>query len=396
MEPGRNPNRRQVQAQHRNHREYGRRHPQPRRLNRKIGGERIHDEHGSQQGQQHVVVRPANRRQCHHQGGGHRHLRQRGTAAFQLVQQAGGQHNRDQRQGVVDGLHGALRDAEVQQPTLNRDVIHKVQSTHTGGVRQRREPELRRVLRHQNEAQRNGAKERRTQGRDALPVAADQQNQTKHERGQLHAARNTNEHTARHAGCRAHKIGKNQRRNERVDLNQVQGALPRARRHHQNGQHRNRAGTTKVLLQGQFAAARIHIVVDNRGNPPRHHSRTDDHNDFADFQRNKSERQEQHRRERRVRERRLDDAVIVQGRGVQVLGEALVIENGHRTQTVDGEVHTGEGVGEHFDDVSTANNEDECHNSDFSPDGGGGVSPCHEVFVLTLVPADARVGWAGI
>ena len=109
----------------------------------------------------------------------------------------------------------------MQQPTLNRDVIHKVQATHTGGVRQRGEPELRRVLRHQNEAQRNGAEERRTQGRNALPVAADQQNQTKHERGQLHAARNTNQHTARHTGRRAHKIGKNQRRNERVNLNQV-------------------------------------------------------------------------------------------------------------------------------------------------------------------------------
>ena len=262
------------------------------------------------------MVRPANRRQRHHQGGGHRHLRQRGTAAFQLVQQCGSQHNRDQRQGVVDGLRGALRETEVQQPTLNRDVIHKVQSTHTGGVRQRGEPELQCVLRHQNETQRNGAEERCTQGRDALPVAADQQNQTKHERGQLHAARNTNQHAARHAGCRAHKIGKNQRRNERVNLNQVQGALPRPRRNHQNSQHRNRARTTKVLLQRQFTAARIHVVVNDRGNPPRHHSRTDHHNDLANFQRNKSKRQEQHCRERRVRERRLNHAVIVQGRGV--------------------------------------------------------------------------------
>ena len=344
MHPRGDTHRGNVQAQHGNPGKARGAHTQPGRLRGEVGGERIQHQHNRQQGQQHVVVRPANRRKRHHERGGHRHLRQGRATAFQLVQQAGGEHDAHERQSVVDGLRGTLGQAEVQQPTLNRNVIHIVQAAHARRVRQRREPEFRCLLGHQNEAQRNRGGEGRTQGCDALPIAAHQQDEAEHERSELHAAGNADQHAARHAGRRAHKIGQNQRGNERVDLNQVDGALPGTRRNHQKGQHGDSAHAAKVPLQGQFATARIDVVVDDGGKPPGHCHGPQHHEHLTDDQGHEREGQEQHRGKRRVGERRLNHAVIVQGRGVQVLGEPLVIENGHGAQAVNGEIHAAGGV----------------------------------------------------
>ncbi len=60
-----------------------------------------------------------------------------------------------------------------------------------------------------------------TQGRDAQSRGPAESDQTR--AGQLHAARNTNQH-ARVAGRRAHKIGKNRRNERGLILNQNQGA----------------------------------------------------------------------------------------------------------------------------------------------------------------------------
>ena len=248
------------------------------------------------------MVRPANRRQRHHESASHSHLCEGLTAAFQLVQQAGGEHDAHERQSIVDGLRGTLGQAEVQQPTLNGNIIHKVNIAHAGGIGNGGEPELGCFIRQKNKANRNRGEESNTQGCDTLPIAAHQQNQAEDQRSKLQATRNADQHTARHAGRRTHKIRQHERHNKRVNLHEVKSTSPRAAQHHQDGQSSDSSGAAKAILQGQRTTGSLGVVVDNRRKPPRGSGSSQHHNGFAHLKRQERKGQEDESRKRRIGE----------------------------------------------------------------------------------------------
>ena len=81
------------------------------------------------------MVRPANRRKCHHKSAGHGHLCKGFAAAFKLVEQHGNQGNAERGQGVEAELEGCALQTEVHEPTLDGNIIHEVNVAHAGGVR---------------------------------------------------------------------------------------------------------------------------------------------------------------------------------------------------------------------------------------------------------------------
>ena len=109
------------------------------------------------------------------------------------------------------------------------------------------EPERQRLLTDHQEADTHGRGEARAQGRDALPVLTHEQQQTERERGQLNTRGNTQQHAARNAGCRAHKIGENQHQNDGVNLPKMRGQTPRAA--HPVAERANNGGNQQHALR---------------------------------------------------------------------------------------------------------------------------------------------------
>ena len=124
----------------------------------------------------------------------------------------------------------------------------------------------------------------------------------------------------------------------------MRGEAPRAAGPNEGRHERDHAPGAQVLLQGQTPGAATRVGVQGVGAYVAEHADDDGNQHHALRFGEERERVEEQGRKRRVGERRLNHAVIVQGRGVQVLGEPLVIENGHGAQAVNGEIHAAGGV----------------------------------------------------
>ena len=196
-----------------------------------------------------------------------------------------------------------MLQARVGQRTHNRHVIEVAEPAHTRSVMHRMEPERQRLLTDHQEADTHGRSEAGTKGRNALPVLTHEQQQTERERGQLNTRRNTQQHTARNAGCRAHKISENQRQNDGVNLPKMRGQTPRAAHPNQRRNQRHHTPMTQVLLQRQTPRAATRVGVQQVRAPVAERANNGGNQQHALRLGEERERVEEQRRKRRVGER---------------------------------------------------------------------------------------------
>ena len=193
----------------------------------------------------------------------------------------------------------------------------------------RMEPERQRLLTDHQEADTHGRGEARTQGRNALPVLTHEQQQTERERGQLNTRRNTQQHTARNAGCRAHKISENQRQNDGVNLPKMRGQTPRAAHPNQRRNQRHHAPMTQVLLQRQTPRAATRVGVQQVRAPVAERANNGGNQQHALRLGEERERVEEQRRKRRVGERQAARAEAVELVAVRAVREGYSAQAVH-------------------------------------------------------------------
>ena len=182
------------------------------------------------------------------------------------------------------------------------------------------EPERQRLLTDHQEADTHGRGEARAQGRDALPVLTPEQQQTERERGQLNTRGNTQQHAARNAGCRAHKIGENQHQNDGVNLPKMRGQTPRAAHPNQRRNQRHHTPMTQVLLQRQTPRAATGVAVQQVRAPVAERANNGGNQQHALRLGEERERVEEQRRKRRVGKRqaaRVEGVQLVAVRAVR-------------------------------------------------------------------------------
>ena len=261
-------------------------------------------------------MRPANRRNLQHHERGQRQLRHECAGTNQRNQQnRRDQHNQQSQRHLhhrQGGSRQVMLQARVGQRTHNRHVIEVAEPAHTRSVMHRMEPERQRLLTDHQEADTHGRGEASTQGRNALPVLTHEQQQTERERGQLNTRRNTQQHTARNAGCRAHKISENQRQNDGVNLPKMRGQTPRAAHPNQRRNQRHHAPMTQVLLQRQTPRAATRVGVQQVRAPVAERANNGGNQQHALRLGEERERVEEQRRKRRVGKRQTARAESVQ------------------------------------------------------------------------------------
>ena len=277
-------------------------------------------------------MRPANRRNLQHHERGQRQLRHECAGTNQRNQQnRRDQHNQQSQRHLhhrQGGSRQVMLQARVGQRTHNRHVIEVAEPAHTRSVMHRMEPERQRLLTDHQEADTHGRGEASTQGRNALPVLTHEQQQTERERGQLNTRRNTQQHTARNAGCRAHKISENQRQNDGVNLPKMRGQTPRAAHPNQRRNQRHHAPMTQVLLQRQTPRAAPRVGVQQVRAPVAERANNGGNQQHALRLGEERERIKEQRRKGRVGERQAARAEAVE------LVAVRAVRQGNRAQAV--------------------------------------------------------------
>ena len=320
-----NPERRNVHAHQRRSRQNNSQRENKRADPLVHEREDLHNHGGEHQRVPGVVVRPANRRNLQHHERGQRQLRHERAGTNQRNQQnRGDQHNQQGQRHLHHGQSGrrqVMLQARVGQRTHNRHVIEIAEPTHTRSVTHRVEPERQRLLTNHQKADTHGRGEARTQGRNALPVLTHEQQQTERERGQLNTRRNTQQHAARNAGRRAHKIGKNQRQNDGVNLPKMRGQTPRTAHPNQRRNQRHHTPMTQVLLQRQTPRTAPRVGVQQVRAPVAERANNGGNQQHALRFGEERERVEEQRRKRRVRERQ-----AARAEGVQLVAVRAVRE----------------------------------------------------------------------
>ena len=77
------------------------------------------------------MMRPADRRETDHEEPGHRNLGENLVAAFELIENRGGEHDGERRQQIETELGGGSVQPIVHEPALNRNIIDEVNIAHT-------------------------------------------------------------------------------------------------------------------------------------------------------------------------------------------------------------------------------------------------------------------------
>ena len=156
----------------------------------------------------------------------------------------------------------------MHQPALNRNIIGEVNTSNATGIRNGARPERNSLLRKEDKPKKNGRAERETQGKDAAPVFAHEQNKAEGKRGELNTARDADKRTPGNAGCRSYKIGKHQRKDDGVDLYQREPAPPWPGHNNDERESGDDAVCAESFLERDAVAAVGGIVIDKGCQPP--------------------------------------------------------------------------------------------------------------------------------
>ena len=303
------------------------------------------------------MVRPGDRRDRKHHECVQRDDRQLHSAFVQRGNDRRNPHDQRQDQHVHHDLQHRASQPDVHEPTLNRDVVEVVDVADARRIGDRVEPELGRLVRQQEHANQNGPRERRRQGHEPLDVLAHQEDQAEGQGRELDTRRNADQQTPRNLGRGAEQIGEDEEHDQRVDLHESQTATPRTRETDEGREQRDGCGASELVLQGDLVSPVIHVVVDDRREPPGHGDREDHHDRSPHLDREEREGQEQQCRERRICERqegrlRQRDQVQV----VEVLGDAVIAEDRGGTGPIHREVQAALGHG--VEELSAKNDDD--------------------------------------